>query len=107
MKTTSEAMATMYCETCGFGVCCDEANHRPVMRISSLSETTRELDQMAFDLCYQSIRWSGLYKQLDNAAWDALAAAMVPQVRAKVDELINAEFTRLEGESQKASHDND
>lgn len=68
------------------------------------SKSTRELDQMAFDLCYQSVRWSGLYKRLDNDQWDALADAMVPQVHGFVDGLINDEFTRLE-EQQDAKEE--
>lgn len=62
------------------------------------SETNHEQYEALFDVCYQAIRNSGLYRSLDNAAWDTLAERMVPQVRAKVDELINAELTRLESE---------
>lgn len=69
------------------------------------NEANHEQHEALFDICYQAIRNSGLYKQLDNAAWDALAERMVPLIRIRVDELINAEFTRLETGSQKASDD--
>jgi hypothetical protein len=73
--------------------------------MKTTSEMNHDLDEMAHELCYYSIRWSDLFKQLDNAAWGALAERMVPQVRAKVDEIINAEFTRIESERDSGQLD--
>lgn len=63
------------------------------------------LDELAFELCYQSIRYSDLWPHLENDAWDALAERLRAQVRTFVEGEIDAELTRLEAESEKVSND--
>lgn len=65
------------------------------------AEANAELDELVHQLCYQSIRWSGLYAQLDNDAWDALAERLKGQVRAFVDEQIDNELARIESEKSQ------
>lgn len=114
MKTSSETQEH-YCE-CGHGL----YNHGEAYPASETGckvvkcdcqgftlwvdpRAKTEQDEAIFQLCYDAIRHSGLYKQLDNDAWDALAERMTPLIRTRVEGLINAEFTRLESESQKVS----
>jgi hypothetical protein len=59
-------------------------------------EAQHELNEMAFELAYQAIRYSGLYKQVENLEWDALAEQMKWKVRAYLDALIDEELTKLE-----------
>lgn len=58
------------------------------------AEINARLDDLAHDLCYQSIRWSGLYKELSNDQWDTLAERLRAQVRTFVEGEIDAELTR-------------
>jgi hypothetical protein len=59
-------------------------------------EAQHELNEMAFELAYQAIRYSGLYKQIENLEWDSLAEQMKWKVRAYLDSLIDEELTKLE-----------
>lgn len=62
------------------------------------ADINARLDDLAHDLCYQSIRWSGLYKELSNDQWDALAERLRAQVRTFVEGEIDNELARLETE---------
>ena len=110
MKTTSEAQRKQRFAACQMGhhYSCEPALSEAIHcecechglrqpMITTSAEANHEQHEAIFDICYQAIRNSGLYRLLDNAAWDALAERMVPTVRAKVEELVNAEFTRIEG----------
>lgn len=68
--------------------------------MKTTSEENTELDQMAHDLCYYAIRFSGLYRELENNQWDTLAEQFNVSVRAHLDGLIDAEFTRLQSEHE-------
>lgn len=70
------------------------------MRGRSYPAPPDPLDEQAFELCYAAIRQSGLYAQLECAEWDALAQRLRGQVRAFIDEQIDAELTRIEAEKK-------
>ena len=64
----------------------------------SSAEANHELDELAFNLAYQTIRWSPLWPELENSEWDELAERLKRQVRRFVDDQIDRELTKLEKE---------
>lgn len=79
---------------------------QPLALSQTGAEINARLDDLAHDLCYQSIRWSGLYKELTNDQWDALAERLRAQVRMFIEGEINAELTRIE-EAESPSRDSE
>ena len=67
------------------------------------ADEKRELREQAHELAYSYIRHSGLYRQLENEQWDALADKWATWVLVGLEGLVDGEFTRLESESQKVS----
>lgn len=63
-------------------------------------EENKELNETAFDLAYHSIRFSGLYKELENSEWDLLAVELGRVAREAGNRVIEA---RLEQIASKAA----
>jgi len=59
-------------------------------------EEEKALDDLAFDFTYQAIRFSGLYKMLENSEWDQLADELMRDVRARVSQRIDERITQIE-----------
>jgi hypothetical protein len=105
MKTSTSASAkgdTMK-QVTGYPVI-DEILESLRPQASTISAHELELDGLAFELAYQAIRHSGLYAQLENEQWDALAEKFKVSVRAHLEGLIDNELTRIEQEQPNASH---
>lgn len=69
------------------------------------TEEKRDLREQAHELAYQYIRHSDLHRELENERWDALAEQWATWLLVGLEGLIDKEFTRIEGESQKVSND--
>ena len=62
------------------------------------TEEKRELREQAHELAYQYIRHSGLYRELENAEWDALAEQWATWLLVGLEGRVNDEFTRIQAE---------
>lgn len=58
------------------------------------SELLRDAERLA----YQTIRFTGLYKELSSDEWDQLAERLGRVTLSYLEALIDEEFTRLESE---------
>ena len=63
---------------------------------SKSDEEEYELDQLAHDFTYQAIRFSGLYKLLENSEWDSFADELMRDVRARVSQRIDERIGQIE-----------
>lgn len=60
----------------------------------------RELLHDAERLAYQTIRFTGLYKEFPSAQWNELAERLGRVTLRYVEALVDEEFTRIESEKQ-------
>lgn len=60
------------------------------------AEENYELNRLAWDLAYQTIKFSGLWKELANEDWDTKTKEYAQLARNAIADAADAEFTRLE-----------
>lgn len=63
------------------------------------SELLRDTERLA----YQTIRFTGLYKELSSDEWDELAKRLGRVTLRYVEALIDEEFTRLESAKESTN----
>lgn len=61
----------------------------------------RELLEDANQIAYTAIKFSGLYKELTSAEWDAMARRLAPDIVDVIIELIDEEQERIDREREK------
>lgn len=61
------------------------------------TDENAELDSLAVDLAYNSILFSGLYRDLENEQWDALAKELAREVREVINRRIQERIDRIAG----------
>lgn len=60
------------------------------------TDEREQLDRIAEELAYQTIKFSGLYKSLESHEWDGLSKHLAILARRAMEKVVEAEFTRLE-----------
>lgn len=69
--------------------------------LTKSDEEQKELDDLAHDFCYQAIRYSGLYKLLENSEWDSFATELMRDVRSRVAWKIEERIEQIEKERER------
>lgn len=70
--------------------------------LTKSDEREKELDDLAFDFTYQAIRYSGLYRSLENSEWDAFADELKTRARATVSQAIDQRIAQIEAQKEAA-----
>ena len=68
--------------------------------LTKSDEEEKELDDLCFDFTYQAIRFSGLYKMLENSEWDSFADDLMRDVRARVSQRIDERIAQIEARKE-------
>lgn len=68
--------------------------------LTKSDEQDYELDQLAHDFTYQAIRYSGLYKFLENSEWDSFANDLMRDVRERVTQKIDQRIEQIGKETE-------
>lgn len=71
--------------------------------LTKSDEEEYELDQLAHDFAYQAIRYSGLYRHLENSEWDSLADELKTRARATVSQAIDQRLAQIEAAREAQS----
>lgn len=66
--------------------------------MTTITEQQHELQRDASKLAYLAIRFSGLWKELSGAEWDAMADKFGGQLVAILEAAVDDELTRREAE---------
>ena len=64
--------------------------------LTKSDEEEKELDDLAFDFTYQAVRFSGLYKMLENSEWDSFADELKTRARVLVSQAIDQRIAQIE-----------
>ena len=67
----------------------------------SESFTMPTLTDECIEVAYSAIRIRGLYKELSNEAWDALAKEHAPQIAAYALDLVDKKLAEIDAEKQR------
>lgn len=66
------------------------------------TEENENLDDLAVDLAYSSLRFSRLYRELENEEWDALAKEFAAQARELINRRIQDRIDAIEARKEAA-----
>lgn len=66
------------------------------------TEQKHELHEISSDLAYEAIKFSPLFRALENEQMDTLAEEIAKKLDAQVSRLIDAELDKIEAEVEAA-----
>ena len=66
------------------------------------TEENLNLDDIAVDLAYSSLRFSRLHLELENEEWDALAKELASEARGVINRRIQERIDAIEAQKEAA-----
>ena len=63
--------------------------------LTKSDEEEKALDDLCFDFTYQAIRFSGLYRELENSEWDSFADELKTRARGLVSQAIDQRIAQI------------
>jgi hypothetical protein len=70
--------------------------------LTKSDEEEKILNDLAFEFAYEAIRFSGLYRELENSEWDSFADELKTRARATVSQAIDQRIAQIEARKEAA-----
>lgn len=70
--------------------------------LTKSDEEEKQLDDLAHDFTYTAIRFSGLFRELENSEWDSFADELMRDIRERVSQRIDERIAQIEARKEAA-----